>query len=266
VLDGEPEQRAVEPGPTLVPLVTAASLAVALLGLIFDPLWVPVGALLVALSLATWTRPAPEEWDMDYVRAGETGALPTSWIAESRGLRPPILKGIIGMLIVLGVILATLLSGYFYTLAKAPVWPLDGLPARTPWLGVVCVTLAVAAAVALATARRRVRAGLRPFLPLTIAAALLVAVVGTLIVDMRRLDYSWSTNATGSVEWSLTVFMLILTLAVATAAAVVSSYARRGFFNSERFSGITAITWLGYFTAAAWVPAFFTVYVVPHFA
>jgi cytochrome c oxidase subunit I+III len=266
LLDAQPEQRAIEPGPTIVPLLTAASLAVALLGLMFDPLWVPVGALLLVLSLVTWTRPAPEEWDMEYVRAGPPAAPPTSWVAESLGIRPPILKGVLWGMVVAGVMLGTLLSGYYYTFGKASQWPLRGLGARSPWLALIAVLLVGAGAAALALGRQRVRAGALATavwtLPLT--AILAVAAIVLVVVDANELDYNWATNATGSLEWVLTGFMLLLMVALALAAGVAAVYAWRGFFNAERFSGLTAVTWFGYFVAAAWVPVFFTVYLVPH--
>jgi cytochrome c oxidase subunit I+III len=266
LLDAQPEQRAVEPGPTIVPFVTAASLAVALLGLMFDPLWVPVGLLLIVLALVTWTRPTPEEWDMDYVRAGPPDAPPTSWVAESQGIHPPILNGVLSLALVLGVMLATLLSGYYYTLGKAEQWPLGGLGARSPWLGLIAVVLVVFAAVALALGRRGVRRGAGPAAvwSFPLAALLAVAAIVLVVVDLNELDYNWATNATGSVEWVLTGFMLLLTAGLAIAAAAAAVYASRGFFNPERFSGLTAVTWLGYFVAGAWLPVFLTIYVAPH--
>jgi len=261
-LDAQPLQRAVEPGPTIVPLVTASSLAVALLGLIFDPLWVLAGAVLVTLCSIAWTRPAPKEWDMDYVRAGPSGAPPTSWVAESLGIEPPILKGVRWGLVVLGVMLLTLLSGYYYTFGKAPAWPIGGLQPRSPWWALAALLLVFAAAVALTGARRSVRvAAIERATGLLLGAVVLAAsAVVLLAIDMNNLDYNWATNATGSVEWALTGYLFVVTSALAIAAAVGTTYARRGFFNAERFSGLTAVTWLGYFVASAWLPVFFTVY------
>jgi len=227
---------------------------------------VPVGALMCAFCAIAWTRPALEEWDMAYVRSGPPGAPPTSWIAESRGIRPPILKGMLAFEVIFGVMLATLLSVYYYSLAHAPKWPFDGLPARMPWFGLTVALLVLAAAVLLAFARRSVRRGIGARAPWGLAAAVLLTIVAlaVLVVDLNRLDYNWATNVTGSVEWALTGYMTILTVALAVATAVAAVYARRGFFNAERYSGLTAVTWFGYFVAAAWLPVFFTVYVVPH--
>jgi cytochrome c oxidase subunit I len=265
LLDAEPEQRAVEPGPTIVPLVTASSLAVALLGLIFDPLWVLFGAALIILSLIGWTQPAPKEWDMAYVRAGPRDAPPTSWVAESLGIRPPILKGVRLGLLVLGVMLMTLLSGYYYALGKAPAWPLGGLAPRSIWWALAALPLVLGAAAAIAAARGAVR-GSRSgrAAPLLLGAgALALGAVLLLVVDMNNLDYNWATNATGSVEWALTGYLVLVTGALVVAAVVSAVYARRGFFNAERFSGLTAVTWFGSFVALAWVPVFLTVYIAP---
>jgi len=259
-LDALPEQRSVEPGPTIVPLVTASGLAVAALGFVFDPLWVLVGGVIVALALVEWTRPAPAEWDMDYARSGAPGAPPTSWVAESVGVRPPILKGALMLFLIVGVMLSTLLSGYYYAAANAPTWPLDGMDPRPLLLGILSVLLAAAAAGALVVARRRVRAGGAGATWAAGAAVASLAVVAALIADMHRLDYNWATNATGSTEFAITGFMVIVEVALALAAGVVAAYARRGFFNAERFSGLTAVSWLSVFVALAWLPVFVTVY------
>ncbi|MRG96632.1 cytochrome c oxidase subunit I [Polyangium spumosum] len=58
VLAAVPEHRVVLPGPTIWPFWLAASLTVAFLGAMVDLLFVPVGALLGAISLMGWLWPS----------------------------------------------------------------------------------------------------------------------------------------------------------------------------------------------------------------
>src|SRR5436305_1995603 len=57
IIEGHPEQRTVEPGPTLIPLMTAACLAVALVGALIDPLISVTGLVLTAVTLLRWLAP-----------------------------------------------------------------------------------------------------------------------------------------------------------------------------------------------------------------
>ncbi|MEX2571798.1 MAG: cytochrome c oxidase subunit I [Gemmatimonadota bacterium] len=63
LLDARPQGRLVLPGPTLVPLFTAFSIAFVFLGLIANPWLVPVGALLTFGCIAAWAW--PRDWNVD---------------------------------------------------------------------------------------------------------------------------------------------------------------------------------------------------------
>ena len=57
VVDGRPEGRLRLPGPTLVPLYTAAAVGFAFLGLVFEPWMVAVGGVATAALLISWLWP-----------------------------------------------------------------------------------------------------------------------------------------------------------------------------------------------------------------
>jgi cytochrome c oxidase subunit I+III len=61
MLDAAPQNRVVLPGPDLHPPLLAAAVAVAFIGLIFDPIWVPIGAMLAFFVLVSWHWPRREE-------------------------------------------------------------------------------------------------------------------------------------------------------------------------------------------------------------
>jgi cytochrome c oxidase subunit 1/cytochrome c oxidase subunit I+III len=263
-LGAEPEVRSIEPGPSVVPLVASTGTAVAFVGLIFDPIWAAFGLAILGLALVRWFMPQKEDWDLTRMSRGTT-ALPTSWTAESTGVTPPIVHGMWGLLLVLGVVLATLESSYFYLRSSADAWPLGGLEPHPFVLAIPAVLLTGLAALAFVLARRSVR-GLAfgpPAAWLGAGALLLLASLALMAVDHRRLDYNWATNATGSAEWALTFFLALLMLALVVAALAAAFYAWRGFFTDERFTALTAVALFGSFIALAWIPVFLTVYVTP---
>ncbi|MDX6424171.1 MAG: cytochrome c oxidase subunit, partial [Gaiellaceae bacterium] len=263
-LDAIPEQRSVEPGPTIVPLVAAVAVAFAFLGLIYDPLLVPVGAALAAAAFIRWLRPAPEEWDMSRVRERK-GELPTSWTAGGEGHRTAVQFGVAAGLVALSAFFGEAIASYWYLAGKHAAWPIPGTDARPVLAGLLASVPILTVAPILVLARRAVRRdeARRAARLLGGAGSLVVLALAVLVVDQRGLDYSWSTNATGSVEWMLTGFWSLAAIALIVVAAVTAVDASRGFFNSARHDGVTAAVWYGCFVVALWLPIFLTVYVGP---
>jgi cytochrome c oxidase subunit 1/cytochrome c oxidase subunit I+III len=263
-LDAIPEQRSVEPGPTVVPLIAAAAVAFAFLGLIYDPLLVPVGAVLASACFIRWLRPAPEEWDMRHVRERK-GELPTSWTAGSKGHKTAVDFGVIAGLLALSAFFLEAIASYWYLAGKHAAWPIPGTDVRPILSGLLASIPIVAVAPLLVLARRAVRRddGRRAALLLAGVGLLLLLAFVILVVDQRGLDYNWATNATGSVEWMLIGFWGVAAIALLVVTAATAVDARRGFFNRERHDGVTAAVWYGCFVVALWLPIFLTVYAGP---
>jgi cytochrome c oxidase subunit I+III len=57
IMDAEPDYRAVMPGPTIVPFLTALAISVAFIGVIYNQLAVPIGAALTFVGLVVWNWP-----------------------------------------------------------------------------------------------------------------------------------------------------------------------------------------------------------------
>jgi cytochrome c oxidase subunit I+III len=263
-LDAIPEQRSVEPGPTVVPLLAAVGVAYALLGLIYDPLLVPVGALLAAVCFVRWLRPTREEWVMKNVHE-RPGELPTSWTGGSKGLKTAAQFGVLAGIAALTAFFVEAIASYWYLAGKHAVWPIPGTAARPVAYGLVASLPIVGAVAAVGLSRRAVRRddSRRAAWLLGGAAVLIAVALAILVVDHRGLDYNWSTNATGSVEWMLVGFWSIAAIALLVATIVVAVDAARGFFNTTRHDGITATVWFAWFVAALWLMVFLTVYVGP---
>jgi cytochrome c oxidase subunit I+III len=61
ILDADPDYRAVLPGPTLVPFISALAISISFIGVIFDQIWVPVGAALTFVMFVIWNWPKTEQ-------------------------------------------------------------------------------------------------------------------------------------------------------------------------------------------------------------
>jgi cytochrome c oxidase subunit I+III len=261
IVEAEPEQRPVVPGPTLLPVTAAACLALGLLGSIFDPLYLIVGLVLLTVACLRWAAPSPEEWDMAEVRRGPS-ELPTGWIASSLGLRSHVHYGMLGLYAAHGSFFAALCSSYLYLVATNHAWPLDELPPRPLLLPGVVAALLLAVGAATLAARRAIRHDRGRACAVRLAAAALLTGVALLLlaVDAGRLDDNWATNATSSIEWALELTWGLSAAAFVVAAAAVAVYSWRGFFTSERFDGVTACTGYGLYLLVLFVPTALAVF------
>jgi cytochrome c oxidase subunit 1 len=61
MLDAEPDNVTVLPGPTYWPLIAALATSVAFIGVMFSTIWVPVGGFLTFLAIVGWLWPRDEE-------------------------------------------------------------------------------------------------------------------------------------------------------------------------------------------------------------
>jgi cytochrome c oxidase subunit I+III len=66
LLDARPESRIVLPASSIWPLLTAAAVAVIFIGVMFDVIFVPIGALLVFITIFGWTYPRKQDWERDF--------------------------------------------------------------------------------------------------------------------------------------------------------------------------------------------------------
>jgi len=262
--DGVPTQRAVEPGPTPIPLLAAIGTVVVFLGPLVDPTVVVLGLLVLAVALFAWLAPDRLELDEEWLRRGPKDAPPLATHSADLGLRPPAINGTIGLLAAAAVALFALVSSYFYLRVNAPRWPIGGLPARPLALGIAAAVVAAAGGVCALFSVARARRGGRAWPWLVAAAGLLAAAIVLLVVDSVRLDYNWATNATGSIEWALVFFAVLTLAAAAPGAAVVAAYAAAGYVSTARRHGVTSAALVACFAAVTTVVVVLVVHISPH--
>ncbi|MCE7984980.1 MAG: cytochrome c oxidase subunit I [Caldilinea sp. CFX5] len=265
VLDAQPQQRIILPGPTIVPFFLALAVALTFLGLLIDLWFVPVGAAFVFLFLAIWHWPNNEERDMAYVTAGPPGALPTSTVADSAGVRPPFWWGMAGLIMIETVVFASLVASYFYLRASAQEWPLEGLKPPDLLLPSINALILFASSIPIYLADRGIRRGNQTHLKVGLAVSFVLGLIFLALkyVEYSNLDYNWATNAYTSIVWTITGFHSAHVIALLLKTLVVGVWAFQGYFNERRYSALTVNGLYWHFVVVAWVPLFFTLYLSP---
>lgn len=244
------------PGPTMVPLVAALALLVAMLGVLTKLyLLIPPALVVFAGAILRWLSPAPgslkERSQDEAVKASGLPLLVT-------GSRSIAWWGMRCLLIVLGVATATLIFCYFYLRLFSPVWPQEG--ATMPEFGRAGATLAFLLGAALA-GTLAFRRGTTPTLWACFGAGVVALVL--LILEMRGLPFSAQATAYGSLFHTL-IAVLIAYVFCATAFTGVVGFqqAREAAEGMPLPLQLNAMLWR--FTAGAGVVFFLTLYLSPY--
>jgi len=260
IIEGQPEQRTVEPGPSLVPLVTAACVALALVGAAVDPLVSLAGMALTAVAALRWAWPTPEQ-QHEAAHPSEQDRLPTSWTASERGLTTPPQHAILGAMAAIGAFDLSVIAVYWYLAQANPRWPVAGVDVPDWWPIVLsCVLLGMAAAGAWAGrpgGRIAPVAGLAICIAATLAACLATA------LELASEDWNWATNSSGSAEWAVLVTAGMVAASSAVIAAAAAGYARAGLFTAGALDALVVSRWYATFAFAVSLVAAVTVEIGP---
>ncbi|MDO5659111.1 MAG: cbb3-type cytochrome c oxidase subunit I, partial [Paracoccus sp. (in: a-proteobacteria)] len=148
ITSGRPEHIAILPRNSWLPIITAGSIAVVVLSVLFGAYWLALGALCVTVGLFLRTAMgAGQDRDHGPLAAGQGLSLPLS----SESPRPIPRLAMQVTLIANGALFASLLFGVFYLRFAAPNWPAPEGPRGPQDLlmlaGLIGAGLAVVAAV-----------------------------------------------------------------------------------------------------------------------
>jgi hypothetical protein len=231
--------------PSPFPLLAAGGLATAILGTIFDPLFLGAGLLLCFLAAVEWTRtPVEPDAAVGSERAAAAGPSPLLW-------------GTACALFALFVGLTALLSSWWYLAAHEDQWPLPPVYPPSWWWGAAATLLLVVAAVLAA----RPSPG-----ALAAAAAAAFAFAGVTAVGLLDFDWTQAQNASASAIWTILgsfgACVLVLGGIAAVAAARLRPADRPGAAVASR-DGLRALALYGAFLAASWPLVLVTVWIAP---
>lgn len=178
------------------------------------------------------------------------------------GRRSTLWLGMAFILVIEFTVFSSLIASYFYLKYFASEWPVGGIEEPSvllPTIGTVLLLLSSAPIHWGDTGmrqgnRRRMQVGL------ALGFALAVAFLGLKLYEYSGVDYRWSTNAYGSIVWTIIGFHSAHVTALLLKTVVVLAASSRGYFSSDRNIGvqINGIYW--HFVVVIWVPLYATLY------
>ncbi len=177
----------------------------------------------------------------------------------------PLWWGIAGAVAIELVVVANLLTSYFYLALENEAWPPEGVdPPELLWGSLVVVAL-VSSAVTMWWAGRGSDAGKRTQLALGVTASCLLATMalGFRGLQFAALDIRWDEHAYGSIVWVIAGFHFTHVVSAILGTAVVALLAWRGYFTPQRQLAVVVDTLYWYFVAGVSVPIYIVLFWVP---
>ena len=173
--------------------------------------------------------------------------------------------GMVFLLTIETTVFASLIFSYFYLRAGLPAWPPAGIEPPDLLLPTVNTVVLLASAVPVAWADRGIRRGDQFAVRAGKLAgqALLLVFLVLKAVEYSGYDYTWTTNAYGSIVWTLTGFHVAHVTVAILKSVVVLTLAWQGYFSERRYLGVQANAFYWYFVVLIWLPIYVTLYLSP---
>lgn len=189
------------------------------------------------------------------------GALP----ADPSDRRAPVWWGVVLMIVIETTVFAALIASYFYLKNSSPVWPQGGIEPPELLLPSINAAILLLSSLPVWWADSGIRKGDQRRLKLGLAAGFVMGVAFLVLkyIEYSAKDYTWSTNAYGSIVWTITGFHSAHVVVLLIKTLVVETLAFRGYFSERRNIGVQANGLYWHFVVLAWVPLFATLYLSP---
>lgn len=168
--------------------------------------------------------------------------------------------------LVLGVALATLLYSYFYLRLQSPIWPPETIPAPALTLPVAAALLAVVTALAMLWTKRRIAADRVGAARIGLIIALLAGAAASalLYVHMTGLPFDHMQHAYGSIFYTLSGLLLVLTVGGLGQTLFTLVWAFRGRYSGREHVAIEVGQDMWAALAAFWVITTAILYGAPY--
>lgn len=182
-----------------------------------------------------------------------------------QGSRAPLWWGMVGLILLDAMLVASFIAGYFYLRLMNAEWPPAGVAPPPLLIGTLVLALLFGGSAALrhaevALTREARRVFLRGLL-LCLAAGLVAAFL--LFGQFAGFEARWDAHAYGSMLWAINGLQLAHLVSALVALTLVVLLAWRGFFMPWRRIGVTVVVMYWHFVALSWIPLYLTLYWTP---
>ncbi len=190
---------------------------------------------------------------------------PTSTVALPLNLndrRAPLWWGMVGLITIEAVLFASLIVSYFYLRFYAAEWPLDGISRPDLLLPSISAIILFLSSGPMYWADTSIQKGNVRNLKFGLLLSFVLGVLFLVLkyVEYSAYDYTWATNAYGSITWTIVGFHSAHVFTVLLKVAVVFAAATQGYFSERRNLGVRINGLYWHFVVVIWIPLFFTLY------
>ena len=261
---GSPQEVFRVANPSLWPLVTASGVVLIFLSELVKLRWgAGLGALVIVVGAIGWNWPQEPPMSVEDEDAFER----EHDVAVNAGGSVVVAAWGMGLAILfVGIAFASLLLAYFYLRLENPVWPPPGVaePGFT-WV-VAAAGLVLASGGAIRAALARVRAddqnGFLRLLALTFALG--AAGLAVQWFDIAELDFGGTDHAYGSIFYTLSGFITVVTVGTLIMVAMTFVWGLQGTYSARRHANVVNVVRFYGAMVVIWVSGFATLHLGPH--
>lgn len=177
----------------------------------------------------------------------------------------PLWWGVAGAVAIEVVVVANLITSYFYLVAQNDVWPPEGTePPEIVWASLVPIVL-ILSAFTMWWAGRGSDQGNRTQLSLGVTLSCLLATLALVFRGFQIADFDvrWDGHAYGSITWAILGFHFTHVVSAILGTVVVAVLAWRGYFTPDRQLAVVVDTLYWYFVAGVSIPIYLVLFWAP---
>jgi cytochrome c oxidase subunit 3 len=172
--------------------------------------------------------------------------------------------GTMGMIVIEGVLFAIALVAYFYLRGLSRHWPMSAAPPDLLWGTLTTIILLVSGIPNQLAAKVAKREDLRAVrLWIVVCVVFAAAVQVTRAFEFTALNTHWSQNAYGSIVFAILTLHTVHLATDFVDTIVLAVLMFTGPLTGRRFVDVSENADYWWFVIVAWLPIYFTVYLVP---
>ena len=172
--------------------------------------------------------------------------------------------GTAGMIVIEGMVFAIGLVTYFYLRGQALHWPMSSAPPDL-FFGTLNTIILVASGLPNHMAAKAAEDENLPKVRLWMSICIVTGIAFLLVraFEFTTLNTHWTANAYGSIVFALLVLHSVHMITDFIDTGVLTVLMFTGPLNGRRFVDVSENAAYWWFVVAAWLPIYFTIYLVP---